>query len=88
MQYNPTVSINAKVRYVPSGGFIAICRVLVLKFYKKYIVVYRKRGAMMMITHSMIDLITLLFNSWKLRYLIRWSLFNLLVCYLIRLNCE
>ena len=35
----------------------------------------------MMIPHSMIDLITSLFNSWKL-------LFNSLVRYLIRLNCE
>ena len=42
MQDNPTLPINTKVRYVPSGGFLEVCRVFAMKCYKKYILVYRK----------------------------------------------
>ena len=42
MQDNPTLPINTKVRYVPSGGVLAVCRVFAMKCYKKYILVYRK----------------------------------------------
>ena len=42
MQDNPTLPINTKVRYAPSGGVLEICRVFDMKCYKKYILVYRK----------------------------------------------
>ena len=42
MQDNPTLPINTKVRYAPSGGVLEVCRVFDMKCYKKYILVYRK----------------------------------------------
>ena len=42
MQDSPTLPINTKVRYAPSGGVLEVCRVFDMKCYKKYILVYRK----------------------------------------------